>query len=92
MKNFGPGPPLGSGTLGAKIYMSCFNNMGVDLGYFWGEEFESDKIFMIQPKLYRYLTQGVPKINDFKIYFILVVMSKYGAKNSKSRTIQNVLT
>jgi hypothetical protein len=35
LKRFGPKSPLG-----AKIYMTVFNNKGANLGSFWGEKFE----------------------------------------------------
>jgi hypothetical protein len=43
-KNFGPGP------LWVPVLYN-FNNMGVDLECFWGEEFEYDEIFKIRPTL-----------------------------------------
>jgi hypothetical protein len=44
-KNLEQGPPLGPRTLGAKIYMTDFNNKGADLGSFWGEKFEFNGSF-----------------------------------------------
>jgi hypothetical protein len=35
--------------LGPKIYWNDFNDIGVDLGKFWGEEFEFDESFLIGP-------------------------------------------
>jgi hypothetical protein len=59
------------------IYMSNFRNMSVDLGSFLREEFESDKIFMIQLKLDKYLSV---------LYGLIWSKFGAGAKNSNNRT------
>jgi hypothetical protein len=46
--------------------MGDFNNMGVDLGKFWGEEFESDEIFKIRSRNMPVLDPRRSEINDFK--------------------------
>jgi hypothetical protein len=46
--------------------------MGVDLGQFWGEEFESDEIFKIRSRTGLVLGPRRSEINYFKIYSIWV--------------------
>jgi hypothetical protein len=41
--------------------------MSVDLGLFWGEEFEFDEIFMIGSSTGRVLGLGRPKIANFQV-------------------------
>jgi hypothetical protein len=44
--------------------MSDSKNIGVDLGKFWGEKFEFDKIFQIRPETRPVLGPGKPEIHN----------------------------
>jgi hypothetical protein len=58
--------------------------MGVDLGWIWGEESESDIIFKIWPKARPVIDLRRPKIDFFTKYFqTKAMMAQKGQTNEK---------
>jgi hypothetical protein len=49
--------------------------MGVNLGYFWDEEFEFDEIFKIQPT--QMLRKKLLSTQNFSIYFGCLYLGNY---------------